>query len=367
MAKVGSLAPPGLVADDQTPLPGSREDLRDASKLDLAYANLRSGKSAGPAGRAEAKKAYERVLEDDPRNVEALLGLAWLTESDAGDRPGEQAEAEAAYRRAAEAAKTDARPQNALGRFLAARGRWDEAAAAFGRAADLAADVDQSRTAHYGLAVATAKGGDVAGSREHFVAAVGEASAAYNVGLLHMQENRRDLAEAEFRLAVAKDDGSNPELQKAHAALAALSADRPSRPGGGPAANARRLAAAPASPAPAGPGSAGDPFGPPVGIGAGPTPAAGTGLTPVGAAFDGNLAGGATTAAGFAPAEPARPFPATPAAAPVRRPAPVRQTAPVRRPAPVARAARPAPPRPAAPPTAEPAAPPQWPFGPGGA
>ena len=212
----------GLSPDDV--LPATRDDLKNPAALDLAYANLRT--ASGPGGADAAEDAYRRVLADDPDNVEALIGLARLIERNAEDRPNELADAQDAYERAVAAVPGDARPYNALGRFHADRGRWGDSAAAYGKAVAAATSTRLSREAHFGLAVATARGGDLAAARPHFVAAVGEASAHYNVGTLLLRAGDRDAAEAEFRRAVAKDPGTNPEMKKAHAALAALTAGR---------------------------------------------------------------------------------------------------------------------------------------------
>ena len=301
LAKAVNITPPGLTAD---PVPSSREELENPAALDLAYANLKTGGVPSESAREDAKAAYERVLEDDPANVDALIGLAYLTETGAGDRPGELDAAEDAYLQAADAAPRDARPQLALGRYHAARGRWGESAAAYGRAAELTDDTKQRRDARHGLALATARGGDIEGARPHFVASVGEASAHYNVGSLYLAQGDRDAAEREYRLAVSKDTGGNPQLQQAHAALAALTAGR----------SDARLAAAPKVSAPAAP--AADPFA------ANPLPTV-------------------TPAAAIAASARVAPAVFAPAAAPVAPPA--------------------AAPTPAIPP-ADPAAPPPWPF-----
>ncbi|WP_145360820.1 tetratricopeptide repeat protein [Alienimonas californiensis] len=223
-AKAGSLTPPGLVAD---PVPATRNDLENPAALDLAYANLRSNSQVSPTGRDDAEEAYRRVLKDDPKNVEALIGLARLIETGAGDRPGELDEAEDAYRKAVDAAPADARPLLALGRFQADRGRWGESAATYGLAAKTADDTKQRRTARHGLAVATAMSGDIEGSREHFVASVGEASAHFNVAELYRRAGDRQAALREFRLAAALNTGDNPQLAQVDQMIAALEAVGP--------------------------------------------------------------------------------------------------------------------------------------------
>lgn len=240
LAKATTLTPPGLVAD---PIPSTREDLENPAALDLAYANLRTGGQSTENGRTEAEAAYQRVLKDEPRNVDALIGLARLKETAAGDRPGELLAAEQAYSAAADAAPGNARPLLALARFQATQGRWGESAASYGRAAELAKDTQESRTARHGLAVSTAMGGDIEGSRPHFVASVGEASAHFNLGELYSRAGEQDAALREFRLAAAKDAGRNPQLAQVGMKIAALEGGAP------PATPARALPATnPAAP-----------------------------------------------------------------------------------------------------------------------
>ena len=320
LARATRLTPPGLVAD---PIPSTRDDLQNPAALDLAYANLRTKGQSTETAKEDARAAYDRVLKDDPNNVGALLGLARLTEAEAGDRPGELDAAEDAYRRAADAAPGDARPLLALGGFQANRGRWGESAATYGKAAGLATDTRQSRTARHGLAVATAMGGDVEGSRPHFVASVGEASAHFNVGELYRRSGDRAAAVREFKLAAAKDPGGNPQLAQVPAMIAAL--EGTAAPAGVPAAPSRdaaRIAAAAVRP-PTNP-FAGNP------VGAGPIVPAST----------------------TAPAAPARTSYSAAYTAPVRRPAPANSFAP--------------PPVAPAPVAAAPDAPPPWPFPNGG-
>ncbi|NNJ28062.1 tetratricopeptide repeat protein [Alienimonas chondri] len=225
LAKASTFMPPGLTAD---PIPSTREELKDPAALDLAYANLRTDGQPSESGRDDAEAAFKRVLKDDPKNVEALIGLARLTETGAGDRPGELKAAEDAYRKAVDAAPADARPLLALARFQADRGRWGESAATYGLAAERSNETKQRRTARHGMAVAMAMGGDIEGSRPHFVASMGEAVAHYNVGEMYRRSGNRDAALREFRLASEKDTGEYPQLARVGELIAALDAADPS-------------------------------------------------------------------------------------------------------------------------------------------
>jgi Flp pilus assembly protein TadD len=84
--------------------------------------------------RANAIAGYRRVLQADPEHADALAALAELT---AGQDPAPQASVlRVALARRPEAPSLHA----ALGRLLAAEGRWSEARQAFGSAAALAPD-----------------------------------------------------------------------------------------------------------------------------------------------------------------------------------------------------------------------------------
>ena len=279
--------------------PSSRADLKDPNRLDLHYGRLQTRKG----NLAEARTAFDRVLEDDARSVEALIGLARLEELSAGDSAAGLAVAEAAFRRAVDAAPDDPRSHAALGRFLADRGRWSEAEAAHAAAVRLDPDDRQHR---FALAVATARGGDLEGAREHFTASVGEAEAHYNLGSLQLAAGRRDAAEAEFRAAVLK----KPDLTAARLALAAV---QPSDP----------QPSLPQTPLPQTPAAAlaANPFAtaPPAGTPGSPFPPA---TAPAANPFAADVYAAAPVMAGPMMAAPVTPAPRSPAPDPFAAPAP---------------------------------------------
>ena len=336
--------PNARVLDADEAPPSRRTDLKNPHTLDLHYGRLQTEK-----GRfAEARTAFDRVLADDARSVEALIGLARLEEVSAGDSEAGLAVAEAAFRRAVDAAPDDARGHAALGRFFADRGRWPEAEAAYAAAVRLAPD---DRGHRFALAVAVARGGDLDGAREHFVAAVGEAEAHYNLGSLRLAAGQREAAEAEFRAAVLK----KPDLAPARLALAAVRPRTPAGTPGATAADSRLATTHPGTPTPAAdpfaaappldrsavaPRPAADPF-----AAAAPDPFAAGGtpdrpfapgvmqpdiLQAAGAAPNAGGAYGTGACGAVAPAAAVAPFRPAPAAVqpPAGRPAPHRPTTP---------------------------------------
>ncbi|MFN3564513.1 MAG: tetratricopeptide repeat protein [Burkholderiaceae bacterium] len=128
----------------------------------LAYLAEASG------DRAAAATGYRRVLQADPEHADALAALAELT---AGRDPAPQA----SVLRTALARRPDSPSLHAaLGRLLAAEGRWSEARQAFGSASMLA---PQRADYAFNLAVALDRLGDVEGARAAYLRAADLAAA----------------------------------------------------------------------------------------------------------------------------------------------------------------------------------------------
>lgn len=128
----------------------------------LAYLAEASG------DRAAAATGYRRVLQADPEHADALAALAELT---AGRDPSPQA----SVLRTALARRPDSPSLHAaLGRLLAAEGRWSEARQAFGSASMLA---PQRADYAFNLAVALDQLGDVESARAAYLRAAALAAA----------------------------------------------------------------------------------------------------------------------------------------------------------------------------------------------
>jgi thioredoxin-like negative regulator of GroEL len=159
---------------------------------------------------AEARQSYSLVLEDQPKSVEAVVGLARIDQLS-----GRPEQAEAGFRRALELSPGSALAQNAIGQFYVSREQWPQALPLLKSAAD--AEPGTPRYAHH-YAVALTKSGRVEEGFQVFRQAVGEAEAHYNVGFLLREQGDTAAAEQRFHQALRL----NPDLEPAAFQLAEL-------------------------------------------------------------------------------------------------------------------------------------------------
>ncbi len=206
----GSGDPPGFPWVTTSDVPQSRGHLKDASSLDLRYAQWQEQLGNLP----EAREGYTRVLKSTPKHVVARLGIARLEQLS-----GNAEAAEAAYREIAQDSAGDAKALDALGQFYVAERRLPEAISTLQQAVKTAPDDTVCR---YHLAVALAKSGDTAGAFTEFSKTVDEAEAHYNVGYICYEQGRKDIAEREFLQAVTL----RPDLISAQTMLDELRSGR---------------------------------------------------------------------------------------------------------------------------------------------
>lgn len=184
---------------------------KNPARLKMAYGQLMEENGQY----AEARKNYSDVIELQPKNVEAILGLARIDQIS-----GNVDQAEQGFRRAAKLDSSSAAAQFGLGQFYASQKRWKESSQALTKAMLAAPDETRYR---YALAVSLVHAGDVDSALPHFIRTIGEAEAHYNVGLILQEEGRWSDAERQFTLAVAK----KPDLTAAQNWLAHLRAQHP--------------------------------------------------------------------------------------------------------------------------------------------
>lgn len=144
----------------------------------------------------EARAQYGEVIEAEPKNVDAILGLARLDQM-----RRRTDEAEKGFLKAVRLEPDSARTQSALGQFYATQQRWSDAVPPLRKA--LLTD-PANRSYRYDLAVALAESGDVQSSLPHFVETVGDAEAHYNVALILLRQGQELEAERHLTLAVNK-------------------------------------------------------------------------------------------------------------------------------------------------------------------
>lgn len=186
---------PSLVKRDNSP----RRQLKEPTKLDLAYARWQEQQG----NMTEARERYQRVLHDEPRSVDALLGLARMDQL-----AGRMTEAEQGFRKALKISPNDPLVLDALGQFYAAQEKWPQAIDVLKQAIQSAPN---DNTIRFHLAVATAKSGDIASAKTLFTNSVGEAEAEYNLGLILHDQGKLELAEQHFIQAIVK----KPTLEQA--------------------------------------------------------------------------------------------------------------------------------------------------------
>ena len=191
------------------PLIDTSDKLRNPERLHLAYAAWQ--RDLGKL--EEARKAYEQVLAINPRNAEALVGLAQLDQA-----AGRAQLAEQGLQKAAQLRPGDAAVMNALGEFYSRQNREREAIAAWQSAVALAPN---QPVYEQNLATALVRSGDFAAAVPLLARSVGEGEAYYRVGYILYQDGRRDLAERYFAQALAKQ----PDLTAAQKMLAVLRGD----------------------------------------------------------------------------------------------------------------------------------------------
>lgn len=216
-----------------------REQLkRDAASRDLDHPELVHLKYAGwrenVGDLADARKSYNYVLQQDPKSVEAVLGLARIDQA-----TGRMAEAEQGFRKALEMKPTYPAALNGYGQYHAANKNWTQAVPLLQAAWSEAPGNNNFR--HH-LATALARAGREQEALPHFTACVGEAAAHYNIGFVLYEQDRKAEAEREFNTALKL----KPSLKEAERMLADLRGPREK-------AERTRVALANRTPAPATP------------------------------------------------------------------------------------------------------------------
>ncbi|MCA9032455.1 MAG: tetratricopeptide repeat protein [Planctomycetaceae bacterium] len=192
-------------------IPDAPPDPKNPSQLKLAYA--RWMEESGNVD--EARNQYTAVRSEEPKNVDAILGLARVDLAS-----GKHVEAEQGFQRALKLDPESPLAHHGLARCYAVQKRWTEAVAELNTA--VLADPTNNNF-RYDLAVAMAHTGDIDGALPHFVRVVGDAKAHYNVGLILQDEGQTAAAKKHLSLALTKD----PHLEEAEHWLRRIQAAEP--------------------------------------------------------------------------------------------------------------------------------------------
>ncbi|WP_231734167.1 tetratricopeptide repeat protein [Calycomorphotria hydatis] len=191
-------------------LPGSRKDLKNPARLDLSYARWQQEMGNFP----EARKAYQRALDEEPNSLPAMLGLARMEELASRNLAAEEA-----YKNALAKAPTDPDALHAVGQYYARTERWSDAITHLNKA--MQADPDSKRY-RFDLGIALAKSGHPDRAYPHLAGTVGPAEAHYNLGYLFYEAKQYEAAEREFLTAVAQ----KPDLEAAVAMVDEIRRER---------------------------------------------------------------------------------------------------------------------------------------------
>jgi Tfp pilus assembly protein PilF len=179
-----SWTPARLMRTDDKP------KLKNPGKLHLAYARWQE--QLGNI--VEARESYELALGDDPKSIDAVLGLARLDQLN-----GRTAEAEQRYLKVLKLKPNDPNVLDAVGQFYASQERWNEAIGMLKQAMLIA---PQATTYRYDLAVVLARSGRITESLPHFSRTVGDAEAHYNIGYILYEQGDLGSAERQFQQAL---------------------------------------------------------------------------------------------------------------------------------------------------------------------
>jgi tetratricopeptide (TPR) repeat protein len=181
----------------------AEKNLKNPASLNVAYGRFQEQVNQTK----EARKSYDLALRDDPKSVDAILGLARLDQL-----AGKSKEAEAGFEKALKMKPGDAAVLAANGQFYASQKRWPEAFDALQHA--ITAAPAEASYKHQ-LAIAKTKSGDADAGVALFSQVIGKDKAHYNVAYLLEQEGKDAAASEQCRQALA----TNPNFEPARMLL----------------------------------------------------------------------------------------------------------------------------------------------------
>jgi tetratricopeptide (TPR) repeat protein len=170
---------------------------KNPTKVRLAYAQWQEQMGQ----QAEARESYAKVLAAQPKNIEALLGLARLDQAS-----GLYPDAEERLKKATKLGPKDARVLATYGNFYSAQGDWSKAVEKHQAAVKNSPDDPRYQ---FLLGVALARSGDTDQAFPYFIRSVGDAQAHYNIGYILFENGDRAGAMDHFNKALSL----NPELE----------------------------------------------------------------------------------------------------------------------------------------------------------
>jgi tetratricopeptide (TPR) repeat protein len=164
---------------------------KNPTKIRLAYGQWQEQMGQ----QAEARESYAKVLAAQPKNIEALLGLARLDQAS-----GLYTDAEERLKKAMKLGPKDSRVLATYGNFYSAQGDWKQAVEKHQAAVKHAPDDPRYQ---FLLGVALARSGDTEEAFPYFIRSVGDAQAHYNLGYILFEAGDRAGAMDHFNKALA--------------------------------------------------------------------------------------------------------------------------------------------------------------------
>lgn len=205
--------------------------LQNPVKVHLAYAVWHEQEG----NLVEARNSYEKVLDESPKNVDAMLGLARLDIAQ-----NRMDDAEKRLFKAQKLAPKNHQVAISMGQYYSARGDWPRALEQM-KLARLLSPYDQASAYHLGNV--QAKMGDLTSALASFTEAVGAAEAQYNLAYILFEQGNLVAAEEHLQHAISM----KPDLAQAQSLLLTVRqqrqggkmqvAQRPGQPAAAPAAS----------------------------------------------------------------------------------------------------------------------------------
>lgn len=187
----GGLALSGCAGGGWSRLVGKKD--QPSAKLTLAWSKLKEEEGK----LTDARTGYEKVLAEEPNNVEAVLGMSRMNV-----KAQRMVEAEQGFTQAMKLSPKSPAVLSEVGQFYAQQQRWEKAIPLLQEAQRIE---PHEKSHQFTLAVTLTKAGRISEALPHFTDAVGEAAAHYNVGRLLVESGKNTQAEEQFTLALAKD------------------------------------------------------------------------------------------------------------------------------------------------------------------
>ena len=169
----------------------SSNELKNPVKVHLAYALWHEQQG----NLLEARNSYNKVLEKNSKNIDALLGLARLD-----TQLNRLSDAESRLQKAQKLAPKSAQVAAAVGQFHAAQRDWPRALEQLQAARTLS---PYEPTYPFQLGIVQARSGDLVAALTSLTEAVGPAEAHYNLAVILQEQDRSAEAESHLKQALA--------------------------------------------------------------------------------------------------------------------------------------------------------------------